>query len=240
MFNNEESSLMMWWESRMQSFKDKPMSNIDDTGTSAAWGAAANLVNYTIGAGIVGLPYAMSMTGFGAGIMMYMLAAIMSYLGYVYCIESGIKMRELNFETLFTKLYGRWGAYNYTFTYCINAIGICTAYIIIIGDSITSLVEPIAPNSILADMQYTMIIITCVLLCKACRYLCHCACFMSLTYGPIPHIHPPPISISLNSDPLSLVGNMHDLVWVSYISCACIFVMWVVTVFGSPFEGNVS
>ncbi len=167
---------MMRCKSRMHSLMDKPMPKIEDTGSSTTWGAIANFVNSIIGAGIMTLPYSLKMTGFVAGIIMYILAAVMAYLGYIFAIKSGIRKNILNFEPLSKAVFGRWSMYNFFFTYYVNAVGICTAYIILIGDSLTRLFAPMGPDFPLANIRITMIITTCIILCKTCICL-YCACF---------------------------------------------------------------
>ncbi len=155
----------------MSSVKDKEMQKVDDIGEGSILGAVANLVNSTIGAGIIALPYAMHNTGFGVGIIMYIVSAIAAANGYLLALKAGQKMRNLNFETLFREVYGSWSECCYSFVLVLNLLGVAAAYILLIGDSITTLVGEAAPNFFLADMKKAMIFVTCCILCKMCKYL---------------------------------------------------------------------
>ncbi len=176
---------------KMQFVKDKPMPKMDDFGKGSMWGAIANFMNSIIGAGIIALPHSMTNTGFGAGILLYFLTAVMVSFGYVLVIEAGEKMNKLNFETLFREVYGPLSSYHYSFVLAINCLGLCSAYLIIIGTTITSLAESAGPNFFVADVKHAMITVTCVLLCKMCKYLSlpvRLLAFIPFTCDPISHL----------------------------------------------------
>ncbi len=93
---------------------------------------------------------------------------VMAFLGYIFAIKSGIRKNNLNFEPLSKAVFGPWSMYNFFFTYYVNAVGLCTAYVILIGDSLTSLFEPMGPDFLLTRTRITMIIATCIILSKTC------------------------------------------------------------------------
>ncbi len=213
------------------------MSKIEDTGNATRLGTIANFVNSTIGAGIMGLPYALNMTGCWFGIITYTLSAVMVFWGYIFLVDAGLKVNKLNYETIFRELYGSWGVYNFTFTLYLNTVGVLTAYILLLGSSISSLLE-LFSAALVVDERYIMIFVVCAILCKSCKYL-SASMLASISFAfdsiLISPIFAPPTSV-----PISLLENMHDFVWISYISCICIFVMWGVTVIGAPLQANVS
>ncbi len=130
---------MGWFNSYTQSLVDKPMSRIEDFGEATWWGAIANFVNLIVGAGIISLSYSMRRTGFGAGVIMYAFSALMMTLGSVMAIQCGTKANKLNFETLFKETCGSWSVYNFSFTVYANTILVCSAYLILVGQSIVDL-----------------------------------------------------------------------------------------------------
>ncbi len=214
------------------------MSKIEDIGMSTVLGVIANFVNSTIGAGIMGLPYAMSMTGFGFGIITYIIGAVMGYWGYILLLDSGTKMNRLNYDMLFKDIYGTWSVYNFMFTLYVNTIGTLTAYILLLGNAIPSLLGLFyGSNAFLDNSRYIMVIVVFEVLCKSYKYLsANMLASISFTFDSIliSPIFAPPTSV-----PLSLYENMHNLVWISYISCTCIVLLWGMIIFTSPFEVRV-
>ncbi len=160
------------------------MSESDEIGKSSRLGMAANMINSIIGAGILGLPYALNATGFGAGIILFVLCAAMSVLGYIYLVEAGIKRNILNYDTLFKDLYGNLGLYHYSFILCLCTIGISTAYILLVGDSIATLLNlAYGRDTDFHDrIRVIFSVLVCGILCKNCKYLYISASICLLLY----------------------------------------------------------
>ena len=76
---------------------------------STTWGAYANLCNVTIGAGIVGLPYAIKEAGFAAGTVMIVVVACLTDYSLRQLIEMGKVARVNSYETLMETTFGRPG-----------------------------------------------------------------------------------------------------------------------------------
>jgi sodium-coupled neutral amino acid transporter 11 len=87
--------------------------NMEQRGRSSYLGASFNFVNSIVGAGIIGIPYAVSECGFFTGIMMLTFVAYLVNRSVLMLIECGIKARKYNF-----------------------AYGAQVAYLVIVGDTI--------------------------------------------------------------------------------------------------------
>ena len=143
---------------------DKVMVNNDDPdqqtnsgdeehGTSTVFGAAFNFVNSIVGAGIIGIPFAVQQCGFVCGILLLTLVAILIYHSVLMLIECGLKANKLDFEELSEHLLG-WKGYYAALTFMfLFAYGAQVAYLVVIGDTIPVVVALFYPNSIFANRQ---------------------------------------------------------------------------------------
>ena len=83
----------------------------DSGGGSTVAGASFNFVNSIVGAGIIGIPFAIQQCGFVLGICMLTLVAVLIYFSVMMLVECGIKANRLDFEELSEHLLGWHGYY---------------------------------------------------------------------------------------------------------------------------------
>ena len=83
---------------------------------STVAGASFNFVNSVVGAGIIGIPFAMQQCGFILGICLLSLVAILIYFSVMMLVECGIKANRLDFEELSEHLLG-WPGYYAALTF---------------------------------------------------------------------------------------------------------------------------
>ncbi|ORY94407.1 transmembrane amino acid transporter protein-domain-containing protein [Syncephalastrum racemosum] len=105
-----------------------------------------NLVNATVGAGIMGLPYAVSRAGFAVGIAASIWVALLSQLGLYMLIVAGKRARIYKFAMLVEHVMGRFGYHFLNFMILIQAGGSCVSYFILLGDTIPILLERYLPQ----------------------------------------------------------------------------------------------
>ncbi|CAM9615994.1 unnamed protein product [Pylaiella littoralis] len=105
-------------------------------GNSGAAGAVSNFVNTIVGAGIVGLPYALAQSGLWAGAFMMFLAAYLNARATNMLIATGEKTGRLNYEELMAHAFGNAGMYVYSFFVVVLAFGAMSAYLVIVADTI--------------------------------------------------------------------------------------------------------
>ena len=93
--------------SRQQIKKDPA---VKEKSTTIA-GATSNLVNAVIGAGIVGMPYAIKETGLVAGAFLIVLCAVMTEKSLRILIGTAKHVGVATYERLFESTYGSFGFY---------------------------------------------------------------------------------------------------------------------------------
>jgi amino acid permease len=101
-------------------------------------GTVFNLVNSMVGAGILALPYACSQTGWGLGIVLVVVLAVLGDLTIwmlIYCLDA---TRERSLAGMAEILHGRgFGLFVDVTVWC-NNVGTMISYAIIIGDLLPS------------------------------------------------------------------------------------------------------
>eukprot|EP00581_Thalassiosira_minuscula_P017170 CAMPEP_0183723222 /NCGR_PEP_ID=MMETSP0737-20130205/14878_1 /TAXON_ID=385413 /ORGANISM="Thalassiosira miniscula, Strain CCMP1093" /LENGTH=620 /DNA_ID=CAMNT_0025953479 /DNA_START=118 /DNA_END=1980 /DNA_ORIENTATION=+ len=109
---------------------------------SSILGASSNLVNSIVGAGIIGIPYALRMSGLWAGVLLLILVAVLTDKSLRLLIEQASfhpRLRHLpvhTFEDLASYPFGQWGSGFVLFNMFIMAYGAMVAYLLIIKDTV--------------------------------------------------------------------------------------------------------
>ena len=103
---------------------------------STVAGATSNLVNAIIGAGIVGIPFAIKETGLIAGIFLVILCAILTEKSLRVLIDTAKHVDVPSYEMLFESTYGAFGFYFISINMLIMAYGGCLSYLTIIKDTL--------------------------------------------------------------------------------------------------------
>eukprot|EP00550_Attheya_septentrionalis_P000092 CAMPEP_0198288892 /NCGR_PEP_ID=MMETSP1449-20131203/7254_1 /TAXON_ID=420275 /ORGANISM="Attheya septentrionalis, Strain CCMP2084" /LENGTH=727 /DNA_ID=CAMNT_0043987129 /DNA_START=228 /DNA_END=2411 /DNA_ORIENTATION=- len=110
-----------------------------DEHKSTIFGTYANLVNVVVGAGIVGIPYAIRETGLVAGSVMVILVAVMTEKSLRLLIETGKHANVLSYETLMECAFGSAGFVFISVNMFIMAYGAMMIYLIIIKQTVPML-----------------------------------------------------------------------------------------------------
>ncbi len=113
----------------------KKDTSIKEKSTTIA-GATSNLVNAVIGAGIVGMPYAIKETGLVAGAFLIVLCAMMTEKSLRILIGTAKHVGVSTYERLFESTYGLFGFYFVSINMIIMAYGGCLTYLMIIKDTL--------------------------------------------------------------------------------------------------------
>src|SRR6056300_1647082 len=105
-----------------------------DERKSSLLGAYSNLCNVTLGAGIVGMPYAIKEAGLVAGTIMILICAFLTDYSLRQLISIG-KVADVNsYETLMEASFGRPGFVFLSVNMFLLSFGSMVAYLIIIKD----------------------------------------------------------------------------------------------------------
>ncbi|KAI9493792.1 transmembrane amino acid transporter protein-domain-containing protein [Zychaea mexicana] len=105
-----------------------------------------NLVNATVGAGIIGIPFAIYHAGFIFGIAVSVLVAIISQLGLYMLIMAGRRVEIYKYADLTEYLMGRSGYYFLNITLLVQSVGITISYFILMGDTLPVLINLYFPG----------------------------------------------------------------------------------------------
>lgn len=73
------------------------------------YGAICNFVNSIIGAGIIGLPFALREAGLLAGILLLLATAVASNYSSTLIVKLGVKQKQPDYESLAKHVFGQTG-----------------------------------------------------------------------------------------------------------------------------------
>mmetsp|Transcript_30790 Transcript_30790/g.66566 ORF Transcript_30790/g.66566 Transcript_30790/m.66566 type:complete len:677 (+) Transcript_30790:78-2108(+) len=112
--------------------KEIPLQDLEKK--SSVFGAYANLCNVTIGAGIIGLPYAIKEAGLVSGSIMIVACAILTDYSLRQLISAGKHANVNSYETLMEAAFGRPGFIFLSLNMFFLNYGSMVAFLIIIKD----------------------------------------------------------------------------------------------------------
>jgi len=106
---------------------------------SSLLGAYANLVNTIVGAGIIGIPYAIKETGLVTGVVLIIMVAIFTDKSMRLLVETGKSVNVSSYETLMETAFGYSGFVFITLNMFVLNYGALICYLLIIKDTIPTL-----------------------------------------------------------------------------------------------------
>jgi sodium-coupled neutral amino acid transporter 11 len=107
---------------------------------SSITGCTANVINAIVGAGIVGIPYAIQQTGFVAGIVLIFFCAIMCEKSLRLLVETAKHTHVPSYETVAEAAFGRFGFLFVAVNMFIMAYGAMLSYLMIVKDTFSAVV----------------------------------------------------------------------------------------------------
>ncbi|KAI9364588.1 transmembrane amino acid transporter protein-domain-containing protein [Pilaira anomala] len=129
-----------------ESERDLLQSDRPGYGSRSKIESAFNLVNSTVGAGIIGLPFAIYLAGFWTAIGLSIFVALISQLGLHMLVVSGQRAGAYKYAVLMEYVLGKTGFYFLNFLILVQASGACVSYFILIGDTIPVLLQLYFPQ----------------------------------------------------------------------------------------------
>jgi len=102
---------------------------------SSLIGTYSNLVNAIVGAGIIGIPYAMKETGLVAGMFLIFCVALLTDKSLRLLIETGKHASVQSYETLMEAVFGRPGFVFISVNMLIMSFGAMVAYLLVLKDT---------------------------------------------------------------------------------------------------------
>ncbi len=102
---------------------------------SSVLGTYANLVNTIVGAGIIGVPYAMNESGLVAGLALIIIVAFLTDKSLRMLIETGKHANVQSYETLLEAAFGKPGFVFISCNMFIMSFGAMIAYLLVLKDT---------------------------------------------------------------------------------------------------------
>ncbi|KAL3831322.1 hypothetical protein ACJMK2_023088 [Sinanodonta woodiana] len=123
-----------------------------------------NFINSIIGSGIIGIPFALKQAGFGLGIILLILVAIITDYSLILLIEAGKLSNTVTYQDMMMFACGRPGFYLLSTLQFLYPFIAMISYNVIIGDTITKIITRIGGNSVegtvLANRQFIIFLST--------------------------------------------------------------------------------
>ncbi|KAG2204441.1 hypothetical protein INT47_005232 [Mucor saturninus] len=129
-------------------------------GTRSVFEVSLNIVNATVGSGIIGLPFALLIAGFSTGIAISVFVSILTFFAVYTLILTGQKTQIFNFSTIAEVAMGRFGFHMLNLMLFIQSAGSVISYFILVADTIPILLGLYFPQfPALADRQLVTILV---------------------------------------------------------------------------------
>lgn len=113
-----------------ESDRDMLMGDRPGYGSRSKIESAFNLVNSTVGSGIIGLPFAIYLAGFWTALVLSIIVSAISQLGLYMLVVSGKRSGTYKLATLMEHVIGRPGYHFLNFLVLVQAAGACVSYYI--------------------------------------------------------------------------------------------------------------
>ena len=137
-------------------------------GKSTYLGASFNFINSIVGAGVIGIPYAISQCGLFTGIFMLSFVALLVNRSVLMLIECGIRSGKFDLEEVAQHYLGDIGYYSALLFMFLFAYGAQIAYLVIIGDTIPVVFELLPDATILANRNFIISTLAIVIILPLC------------------------------------------------------------------------
>ena len=153
-------------------------------GKSTVFGASFNFINSIVGAGIIGMSFAIKQCGFYSGVFAILFVAWLNNRSAVMLIDCGIQKKCLDYELLSEISLGRRGYYFTLAAMMTFAYGGQVAYLILVGDTVPLIGAIFCPGTLLANRNVVLVAASTFIILPLClmRDLSSLACtsFLSI------------------------------------------------------------
>lgn len=99
-------------------------------GTRSIFEVSLNIVNATVGSGVIGLPFALMLSGFSTGIAISVFVSILTFFAVYSLVLSGQKSQIFNFPSLAKLALGQFGFHMLNLMLFIQSAGSVISYFI--------------------------------------------------------------------------------------------------------------
>ncbi|XP_011175926.1 putative sodium-coupled neutral amino acid transporter 11 [Solenopsis invicta] len=135
--------------------------------------ASFNFINSIIGSGVIGIPYALHQAGFGLGIGLLILVAVLTDYSLILMVRSGHICGEMSYQGLMRASFGRAGFYILTTLQFVYPFIAMVSYNVVVGDTVTKVlirVTGMNETNIFAHRQVVILLATLCITIPLCLY----------------------------------------------------------------------
>eukprot|EP00055_Hartaetosiga_balthica_P008710 m.33309 g.33309 ORF g.33309 m.33309 type:complete len:422 (-) comp6441_c3_seq1:478-1743(-) len=140
--------------------KEPTISSREQEGRSTIAGASFNFINSIVGAGIIGMPFALKEAGFGLGIILVIGMGIITYYSINILIQCGVKIKKPCYQNLVSHVMGKSGFVLLSFGQFFFPFFGMIAYSIIVGQTLPKLFDSAFGSSFLSHREPVITIFT--------------------------------------------------------------------------------
>ncbi|KAI7903321.1 transmembrane amino acid transporter protein-domain-containing protein [Cokeromyces recurvatus] len=134
-------------------------------GTLSVFKVSLNIVNATVGSGVIGLPFALVLSGFTMGIAISVWVCVLSCFAVYLLVFTGQKVGIFNFASLAQVAMGQIGFHLLNLMLFIQSAGSVISYFILVGDTIPVILGRYFPQySYLANRQLVTILVSVIII----------------------------------------------------------------------------
>ncbi|XXQ39437.1 Amino acid transporter transmembrane domain-containing protein [Plasmodiophora brassicae] len=126
-------------------------------GNASIPSASFNFMNSVIGAGIIGLPYALKRTGSISGVALLLFIAALTDFSVALLVSAGVRSNRFTFEGLVRHLFGDAARRVVLIFMFVFSFGAMTAYVVVIGDTVPSVIH--AATGMVVDRRLTIVVV---------------------------------------------------------------------------------
>ncbi|OEU19035.1 Aa_trans-domain-containing protein, partial [Fragilariopsis cylindrus CCMP1102] len=130
-------------------------------------GCSSNLINAIVGAGIVGIPYAIQESGFIPGLLLILFSGIVTEKSLRLLVETAKHSNVPSYETLMEACYGKYGFLFISINMFIIAYGAMLSYLMIIKDTFSTILGIDETDEL--QRRYILVIISIIPLVLSCQ-----------------------------------------------------------------------
>ena len=141
-----------------------------ETPINPAWLTTFLLVNTMIGSGILNQPYVFMESGLLGGILGFILASVMTWLGLIILCEAGVKANIFDYAELAKHAFGKKGETIVDYSIIIMAFGSMLGYMLVIGETVSSLIVSWGCKSVMCTPTSLMILTVGVFVTPVCMF----------------------------------------------------------------------
>merc|ERR1712166_114757 len=161
-------------EVELQEIKPDGSSAVSDAdmavgGSSSLAEASFNYINSIVGAGIIGLPFAVKEAGFFLGLILLCLCGYLTHYSTRLLIDTAKKVKVWNYEELCFAAFGKPGYIAVSFFMISFAFGALIAYFVIIGDTMTKVFTQWGgADTVLTDRHFVILAAAILVILPLC------------------------------------------------------------------------